>query len=64
MKFEIIIEETISQKFVINASNAEEAMEQAKDLYHKGHIVLDQANLIHKQMACVTAGETTEWEEF
>ena len=64
MKYEIIIEETVSQKFLVKASSAEDAIRCAKQLYKNGSIVVDQPNLTSKHIACVTDGECTEWEEF
>lgn len=64
MKYEIIIEETVSQKFLVQAKDAEDALRCAKQLYKNGSLVLDQASIVSKQIACVTDGETTEWEEF
>jgi hypothetical protein len=64
MKYEVVIEETISQKFLVQAASADDALRCAKQLYKNGSLVLDQADLTHKQIACVTDGEITEWEEF
>ena len=64
-KFEIIIEETICQKFEVEAETTKEAMKSAEELYKAGTFVLDNAELCAKQMTVVTPGEeTTEWCEF
>ena len=64
MKYEVIIEETISQKFVVEADSVESALEISKQNYKSGKFVLDQADVSHKQIACVGANEHTEWEVF
>ena len=65
MKFKIAIEETIVQVFEIESNTAEEAMENAKDLYRDGHIVLENAEVSSKQMSIIEpASEVTEWDEF
>lgn len=64
-KFEIIIEETICQKFEVEAETSKEAMKSAVELYKADTFVLDNAELCAKQMTVVTPGEeTTEWCEF
>ncbi len=64
-KFEIIIEETICQKFEVEAETSKEAMKSAEELYKAGTFVLDNAELCAKQMAVVTPGEEiTKWCEF
>lgn len=64
MIYEFIIEETVSQKFAVEGESLEDAMERTKAMYKDGTIVLDQPDLTHKQISCVTNGECTEWEEF
>lgn len=65
MKFRIAIEETAVQEFDIEAADAEEAMELAEAKYKSGELVLDSAEVHHKQMSVVSPdSEATEWTEF
>ncbi len=64
MIYEVVIEETVSQRFKIKAKSLGDALECAKQMYREGNIVLDSPEVHHKQIACVTDGELTEWEEF
>ncbi len=40
MKYTIIIEETVSEEFTLEAANEKEAMEEARRLYRQGKWVL------------------------
>jgi hypothetical protein len=66
MKFKITIEEHVSQTFEVEATDIEEAMEIAERNYNDGYLVVDNGNLVAKQMMaeCDEDGETTEWVEF
>lgn len=46
MKYTIIIEETVSEEFTLEAANEKEAMEEARRLYRQGVWVLEPANLV------------------
>ena len=46
MKYTIIIEETVSEKFTLEAANEKEAMEEAQRLYRQGAWVLEPGNLV------------------
>ena len=64
-KFEIIIEETITQEFELYAVTAEEAIELAVLKYKMDEFVLDSGEVQHKQLAIIEpADEITEWIEF
>lgn len=64
-KYTIIIEETVSQGFEIEAESAEDAMEIAEQKYNNGEFVLEPGNLVSKQMAITSPeNEVTEWTEF
>lgn len=64
-KYVIIIEETVSKEFVVEAKDAEEAMEIAEEKYENGEFVLDPGDLVAKQMAITEPDdEVTEWCEF
>lgn len=64
-KFVITIEELISQNFVVEASNAEDAMEIAKKNYNSCKFTLEPGNLLSKQISIIEPeAEATEWREF
>lgn len=64
-KYVIVIEEIVSKKFLVEAKDAEEAMEIAEEKYENGEFVLDPGNLVAKQMAITEPDdEATEWCEF
>lgn len=62
-KFTICIEETISEKFEVEASNAEEALDVGQAKYNSGEFVLAPGNLVAKQIA-ISDQEPSEWVEF
>lgn len=45
-KFNVTIEERVSQDFVIQADSQEEAEELARKLYKNGDLVLESGNLL------------------
>ena len=64
--FKITIEETISDTFIVEAEDIEEAMEIAEEKYAEGEfVVMPQAPNVKQMMAeCDEDGEATEWVEF
>ena len=46
MKYTIIIEETVSEEFTLEAANEKEAMEEARRLYRQDAWVLEPGNLV------------------
>lgn len=64
--FKITIEEMVSQSFNIAAETIEEAMEIAERDYNDGYLVVDNGDLVAKQMMAEDEenDETTEWVEF
>ena len=65
MKFTIVIEETVVQKFEIDADNAEQAMKIAEVKYNNGEIILVPGECQFKQMSItLPKNEATEWIEF
>lgn len=64
--FKITIEEMISQSFDIEAETIEEAMEIAERDYNDGYLVVDNGDLVAKQMMAEDEdnNEATEWVEF
>ena len=64
-KFTILIEETVVDKFEVEASDADEAMKIAKKKYHDGELVLELGEVQFKQMAvCQSDNENVKWIEF
>lgn len=65
MKFLIGIEETIVEKFEIEAKNSEEALEIAQRKYKKGELILEPGEVQFKQIAIIEPIEETHyWMEF
>lgn len=61
----VAIEETISQEFLIEAENAEQAEKIAKEKYHDSEFVLEAGEVSFKQMAVNKPGdEVRNWIEF
>ena len=46
MKYTIIIEETVSEAFTLEAEGEKEALEEARRLYRQGKWVLEPGNLV------------------
>ncbi|WP_299143375.1 DpnD/PcfM family protein [uncultured Dialister sp.] len=46
MKYTIIIEETVSEEFTLDAGSRKKALEEAEQLYRKGKWVLEPGNLV------------------
>ena len=46
MKYTIIIEETVSEAFTLEAEGEKEALEEARRLYRQGKRVLEPGNLV------------------
>ena len=66
MKFEITIEETVSETFVVFADSEEDAVNIATKKYNFGEFVLQPGSLVAKQMSVhdVDNDTYTEWFEF
>ena len=64
MKYTITIEETVAKDFEVEANDAEEAYEIAKQKYNSGKFVLNPGECQSRQIV-VTApnDEATEWKE-
>lgn len=65
-QFKIHIEETISDTFTVEAETMEEAMEIAERDYNNGYLVVENGQLIAKQMMAQDEenNEATGWVEF
>ena len=62
--FRIAIEETITDEFIVEAYDKDEAIDIAIRKYEEGEFVLEPGNLIVKQMAVVNYISPTEWFAF
>ena len=65
-KFRITIEEHISQEFIVEAMDIDEAMQIAEQKYHEGEFVVEPGIPIARMMQAESedGAERTEWEEF
>lgn len=64
-KYIVAIEETLVDKFEVEANDFNEAIDIAKEKYRKGEFVLYPGEVQFKQMAIVSPScEHTEWNEF
>lgn len=59
-KFCIIIEETISEEFEVEAENKDDAIKKAIENYHSGKFILSPGNLESKKISV----DNDEWIEF
>ena len=66
MKYKVIIEETIAQELLKEASNINEAKEKAIKDYKSGQLVLDSGEVEQKQIKVIAENseEIIEWEKF
>jgi len=63
--YQVVIEETISSTFEVQAGSGEEALEIARANYKSGKFIVDSECPTSKQMAVTGPdGEQTEWEVF
>lgn len=64
-KFRVIIEETISDEFEIEAASQKEAVNCAIKQYKTGVFVLSPGNLEQHKISLIDkTGQPTEWIEF
>lgn len=65
MKFNVVIEEHIVQKFEIDADDMDSAMKIAEEKYKTGELVVENAELqtALMQVSCSESKDTTEWTE-
>lgn len=65
MKYKIIIEEVISDEFVIEANSLDEAKEKAIEEYNNGNTVLEPGEVQLKQIKVIDKDNNEiGWEEF
>lgn len=64
-KYRVVIEETISEIFEIEADSEEEAVSGAIQEYNKGNFVVSADNVEYRQISVVDEnGEFTDWITF
>lgn len=64
-KYTIVIEETLTGAFEIEANNATEALNVAETRYRNGEISLCPGEVHAKQMAVIDPqSDNTEWQTF
>ena len=64
-KFCVVIEETVSEEFEVEAENKDDAIKKTIKKYKSGELVLEQGELQYKQMAIINDNdEIDEWIEF
>ena len=65
-KFEVTIEETVSQTFTVEAESKEEAYHIAEKNYYNCDFVLEPGECTFRKMSIPDeiSGDLTEWREF
>ena len=64
MQYTVIIEETVSGEFVIEATTKKEAIVKAMQKYSIGEFILEPGELQTKRIAISNTNEDFEWIEF
>ena len=59
MRYTVLVEKVVSQKFAVEVSSPEEALRLAKDQYGKGKIVLEPGNLEQVSISLTLIKEKT-----
>ena len=63
-KYHVLIEETISEEFELDAVSEEDAIFKAIDAYKSGKFVLNPGNIEHRQICINDYSECVKWIEF
>ncbi len=64
-KYHVVIEETVSETFEIEATSAEDAVSKAIQEYNEGNFVVGSDNVEHRQISVIgDDGELTDWIVF
>ena len=66
MKYSILIEETVSETFEVEADSEEQAQKIAIDKFRNSEFVLDPGNVTQKKVCVLPEDDSknTEWIEF
>lgn len=63
-KYKIIVEELISEEFLIEADSKEDAVKEAIRKYNASEIVLCPGNVEQKRLCVTESSEENDWIEF
>lgn len=64
-KYRVVIEETVSETFEVEAASPEDAVSAAIREYNAGNFVVGSDNVEQRQISVVDDdGELTDWVEF
>lgn len=65
MKFVVTIKEIVSEDFLIEANNSDEAINIAREKYKNSEYVLEPGSVLSVKLKCSnkTENEATEWIE-
>ena len=66
MKYSVLIEETVSKEFEVEADSREQAQKIAIDKYKSSEFVLESGNVIQKKVCVLSEDDSknAEWIEF
>ncbi|WP_407400678.1 DpnD/PcfM family protein [Anaerovibrio sp.] len=64
MKYKVIIEETVSESFEIDAHTEADAIDKVIQKYNAGELVLCPGNLEYKQAAILNDNSENKWITF
>ncbi len=63
MKYKVLIEETVSETFEVEAESEGEAVKLASDKYEKGEFVLEPGNLEAARVMLCNDANLQEWHD-
>lgn len=63
-KYRIVIEETISEEFEVDAESNEDAISKAIQKYMSGEFILSPGNVECKKISVIENNEYKNWIEF
>ena len=61
MKTKIIIEETIAQEFEVEITDLENGLDEIREMYNSGILVVENPTLIDVQLMICEEGKETDW---
>ncbi len=63
-KYRVIIEETLSDEFTVEAESEKDAIDEAIRQYKNGNLVLEPGNIEQRQVSLVIDNAGFQWTEF
>lgn len=63
-KFKVIIEEIVTDEFIVYANSKKEALEISKNKYYNQEFVLAPGEVIHRQMKILDNSNNNDWVNF